>query len=344
MKNIYKKIQPFTGVLLFLLLTNACKQSGDQGDTSQATDTLQEQTQDYEGISLLGDTLHRPELSDTERTLYDSALLVAENNYRQDSTDLDHIIWYGRRLAYVGRFRDAVAVYTAGIKIHPDAPALYRHRGHRYITLRQFDKAVEDLKKASELIEGQPISPESNGLPLPHPNQQLSSLQFNIWYHLGLAHYLQGEYGNAAVAYEKCLEYADTDDATVAVADWLYLSYRRLGEDEVAEKTLGMIRMDMQVEENQSYYKRLLMYKGVLPPDSVLRIQGSEIYPSRDLTLATQGYGVANYYLDLGEAEKAREIFEMVVDGTYWPAFGHIASEADLLRMKDTIEKDTIDF
>jgi tetratricopeptide (TPR) repeat protein len=327
-----------------LLLAHACKQSGDQADTSQATDSLQKQTQAYEAISLLGDTLYTPELSDTERPLYDSALLVAEKNYQQDPSNLDNIIWYGRRLAYAGHFNEAIAVYTEGLKKHPDAPALYRHRGHRYITLRQFGKAAEDLKKAAELIEGQPISPEPNGLPLPNPGQPSSSLQFNIWYHLGLAHYLQGEYGNAAVAYEKCLEYADTDDATVAVADWLYISYRRLGEDEVAEKTLGMIHMDMQIKENQSYYNRLLMYKGILPPDSVLRIQGSEIYPSRDLALATQGYGVANYYLDLGEAEKARKIFEMVVDGAYWPAFGHIASEADLLRMKDTIEKDTIDF
>lgn len=345
MKKLFKKNPLIAGLLLFLLLSNACKQSADQSDTSPSADSLQKQTQAYEAISLLGDTLHTLALSDTAQKTYDSALAVAETNYRQDPNNLDHIIWYGRRLAYAGRFNDAVAIYTEGLKKHPDSPALYRHRGHRYITLRQFDKAAGDLKKAAELIEGQPIALEPNGLPVNNPSQQLSSLQFNIWYHLGLAYYLQGEYGNAAEAYEKCMEYADTDDATVAVADWLYMSYRRLGEDEVAEKTLGMIHLDMQIEENQSYYKRLLMYKGVIPPDSVLRIQGSEIYPSRDLTLATQGYGVANYYLNLGEAEKAMELFEMVVDGTYWPAFGHIAAEADLFRMNDTLEvKDSIDF
>ena len=36
----------------------------------------------------------------------------------------------------------------------------FRHRGHRYITMRQFDKAVADLSRAAELIEGKPDEPE----------------------------------------------------------------------------------------------------------------------------------------------------------------------------------------
>jgi tetratricopeptide (TPR) repeat protein len=326
--------------LILPLLLGACKQTGKEDNKADTVDSLQQKQPDYEALSLLGDTLRTLDLSEAERTLYDSALLVAEKNYQSAPDNLENIIWYGRRLAYAGRFKQSIEVYTKGIQKFPQSAALYRHRGHRYITLRQFDKAVADLNKASALIADQPVEPEPNGLPLPNPSTQLSSLQFNIFYHLGLAYYLLGEYGNAAEAYEKCLEYADNDDATVAVADWLYMSYRRLGEDEVAEKTLGMIQMDMKVNENQSYYDRLLMYKGMIPPDSVMQIEGGEIYPSRDLTLATQGYGVANYYLDLGDEEKAREIFQMIVDGTYWPAFGHIAAEADLRRL----QQDTVDF
>lgn len=334
MKKLIPFIQQIVGLLLILIVANSCKNSGDQTDNSQSKDSANVFTEDYEAISLLGDTLEILELSEEKKHSYDSALQIAANNYKKDSTNLDNIIWYGRRLGYAGHFKEAVAVYTNGLKTHPNEPALYRHRGHRYITLRQFDKAATDLKKAADLIEGQPIIQEPNGLPVENPSPRLNSLQFNIWYHLGLAYFLQGEYGDAAEAYEKCLEYADTDDATVAVADWLYMSYRRLGEDEVAEKTLGMIEMDMQVEENKSYYDRLLMYKGVIPPDSVIKIQEGEIYPSLDL--ATQGYGVANYYLDLGDTEKARQILQMVIDENYWPAFGHIASEADLYRMIDS--------
>ncbi len=331
------RIQLFTW-LIIMAMCYACTQSTTEDDSTQAPDAVPSESPEYEALSLLGDTLHTLELPEKQRAMYDSALQVAQNNFQQNPDDLENIIGYGRSLAYAGHFQEAIEVYTEGIKKHPESPALYRHRGHRNITLRQFDKAAKDLSKAAKLIENQPVKPESNGLPLPNPGQQISTLQFNIYYHLGLAYYLQGEYGNAAQAYEKCLEYADTDDETVAVADWLYMSYRRMGEDEVAEKTLGMIALDMKVEENQSYYDRLLMHKGMLPPDSVLKIEDSEINTSQDLSLATERYGVANYYLYMGEDEKAREILEIIVEGAHWPEFGHIAAEADLLRMNDSID------
>ncbi|MGH7595148.1 MAG: tetratricopeptide repeat protein, partial [bacterium] len=52
-----------------------------------------------------------------------------------------------------------------------------------------------------------------------------------------------------------------------------------------------------------------------------------------DLDIATQGYGVGNWYFYNGQAEKAREIFEKVIKGKYWAAFGYIAAEAELRRM-----------
>jgi hypothetical protein len=48
--------------------------------------------------------------------------------------------------------------------------------------------------------------------------------------------------------------------------------------------------------------------------------------------IATQGYGVGNWYLVNGDTRKAREIFERVVAGNAWQAFGWIAAEADLKR------------
>ena len=43
-------------------------------------------------------------------------------------------------------FRDAIDVYSRGIARHPGEPRLYRHRGHRYITVRDFDRAIDLLK------------------------------------------------------------------------------------------------------------------------------------------------------------------------------------------------------
>ena len=51
--------------------------------------------------------------------------------------------------------------------------------------------------------------------------------------------------------------------------------------------------------------------------------------------LATQGYGVANWYFVNGEVDKAKEILNKVLGGKYWSAFGYIAAEADVKRMEE---------
>ncbi len=43
-------------------------------------------------------------------------------------------------------------------------------------------------------------------------------------------------------------------------------------------------------------------------------------------------YGVGNWYFYNGQTEKAREIFERLLDGESWASFGRIAAEADLHR------------
>ena len=43
----------------------------------------------------------------------------------------------------------AINLFTKGIEKHPNDPRFYRHRGHRYISTRQYEKAVNHLLKAS---------------------------------------------------------------------------------------------------------------------------------------------------------------------------------------------------
>ena len=83
----------------------------------------------------------------------------------------------------------------------------------------------------------------------------------------------------------------------------------------------------MDILENGAYHARLLMYKGLRTPESVLNLNTAD-----DVQIATQGYGVGNWYLVNGDKAKAREIFERVVAGKAWTAFGFIAAEADLRR------------
>lgn len=327
----------FIPFLLLALFLWACGSSStEQKEEIRSSDKDSTVSKSFEALSLLGDTLYTLELPKERQAQYDSALNVALHNYKNAPQNLENIIWLGRRLAYMGRYREAIETYTKGISLFPNSPELYRHRGHRYISTRQFEKAVADLEKSAMLVKSIPLTQEANGIPIPLPeNDQPTTLQFNIYYHLGLAYYLQGEYGKAADAYEQCMEYSQTDDEIAATADWLYMAYRRMGEDEVAEETLAMIREDMNIKENEGYFERLLMYKGLVAPDSLLNIGSNVPLADRDLALATQGYGVGNFYLYNGEQQLGKQILEDIVEGRHWAAFGYIAAEADLARMKE---------
>jgi tetratricopeptide (TPR) repeat protein len=256
----------------------------------------------------------------------DSNLITARQNFNTDSSE-ENFIWLGRRLAYLNRYDEAIRVYNRGINQYPDSYKLYRHRGHRYISTRKFDTAIEDLKKAAELMQGKPIDIEPDGMPN-KLNIPLSSTQFNVWYHLALAYYLKADYQNAINAYQSCLAVSNNDDLRVATIDWYYMTLQRMGNKSAAEGLLKGITDTMNIIENDSYYKRLKMYQGKLPPDSLLRPDPED--PNFDLNLATQGYGVGNWYLYNEDSVRAREIFLKVVSGQSKSAFGYIAAETDL--------------
>jgi tetratricopeptide (TPR) repeat protein len=295
--------------------------------TSPVLRTLEEPTQAPEAISLFGKPLVSAAPPAEQKARLEADLAKAQADYDRNPYSADAAIWLGRRLAYLGHFRQAIDVYSRGIQQHPNEPRLYRHRGHRYITIRKFDLAIADLSKASQLIAGKPDEIEPDGAPnkagIPR-----STLQSNIWYHLGLAQYLTGDFAAALPSYREGMKVSKVnDDMLVATSDWLYMTLRRLKRDADARQVLEPIREQMDVLENTAYHQRLLMYKGLRTPDSILNLNTAD-----DVQIATQGYGVGNWYLVNGDRAKAKEIYDKVVAGRAWGAFGYIASEADLKR------------
>lgn len=284
---------------------------------------------DVEAISLLGDTLRRPTLADDVRARYEAALDTALTEYSR--TDLtpeqaaDALIWLGRRTAYLGRYREAIDIFSEGIARFPDDPRFLRHRGHRYITVREFDNAITDLANAVHLINGRPDEIEPDGLPNAR-NTPTSTLHSNIWYHLGLGHYLKGGFEQALGAYQQEAAIANNPDMLVATSWWRYLTLRRLGRDAEAEQVLEPISDSMDIIENQSYHKLLLLAKGVIPADSVLASLGSGDAPAD----AAVQYGLGAWYLLGGNEERADSLFRDLVARGNWAAFGVIAAEAEL--------------
>jgi len=281
----------------------------------------------FEAVSLLGKQLVAPPLPPDVLKQREEELAAARRDYDNKPNDADAIIWLGRRTAYLGRYREAIAIFTDGIAKHPKDARLYRHRGHRYITVRDFAAAIKDLQRAAELTRGKPDEVEPDGLPNPR-NIPIGSLQSNIYYHLGLAHYLDNNYERALAAYEQALALANNPDRLVSTIHWMWMTLRRLGRRAEAEKLLDRLGTDMDIIENRAYHQLVMMYDGQIAVEE-LRKQDPATTDG-----ATILYGVANWYFVEGRADEAWPIWRQIVDGGQWTAFGAIAAEADLARRR----------
>jgi tetratricopeptide (TPR) repeat protein len=279
-----------------------------------------------EATSLLGKPLVPAPQPEPQRLRNEENLASAKAVFDNDPSSAEAIIWLGRRTAYLGRFRDAIAIYTRGIERHPSDARFLRHRGHRYVTVRELDRAVADLSKAAALVKNRPDEIEPDGQPNAR-NIPTSTLNTNIYYHLGLAHYLRGNLDQALDAYRECLRFSKNPDMLVATSHWLYMTLRRLNRVNEAATVLASITAEMDIIENASYHKLLMLYKGSETAERLLPATGG-------LDAVTIGYGVGNWHLYNGRRDQARKIFATIVDtnASQWPAFGYIAAEAELAR------------
>ncbi|MTI21188.1 hypothetical protein E1176_09170 [Fulvivirga sp. RKSG066] len=308
-------------LILVLLATVGCKKKMDK--EKELTKGMEPQV-----VSLLGITYYEPLRDEKTQQKLEQNLKEAKKRFKANPSE-ENYIWLGRRMAYLSHYVHAIEIFSEGIEEYPDSYKLYRHRGHRYISIRDFDKAIDDLEKAASLMPKDTLEIEPDGIPN-KINQPLSNTQFNVWYHLALAYYLNGDFNIANKLYDKCMKTSVNDDLVCATTDWKYMTLRRLGEKSQADSLLQLIDRDMQIIENESYHKRLLMYKGLMSPDSLLEVSSAN--PDPDLALATQGYGVGNWYLYNGDSTRAYDIFNKVIEGKHWSAFGFIAAEAELSR------------
>ena len=239
------------------------------------------------------------------------ALAAFDRAIALDPTHADSFIGRGRTLARLRRYDEAFDAYGRAVGLDPADPMILRYRGHHYINVRKIDLALADLEKAEAMKED----------------------DFGIYYHLALAYYLKGEFSKAADAYAGCLRTATSDDDRVACYAWQYPSLVRAGREAEAKALLDRIRPGLDVSENESYLDRLLLFKGVRTEEEVA-VQMS----TGPLEQSTVGYGLGLWHLLNGRPEKAREYFVKATSGDYWPAFGFVAAEVELARMKQAPE------
>lgn len=228
----------------------------------------------------------------------DSALAAAPR-------DVHRIIELGLAQSAIRRYHEAIATFSKGIAIAPDSGILYRWRGHRYLSVRQLDSARADLQ---------------HGL-------QLDSTLYGCWYHLGIVKYVTGDFTGAAAAFAHALPLAPDSGEKAGSIDWSWMSLMRSGRRAEAQAVLDHYA-DAPPGGNV-YAQRLRLYRGQITPDQVLGPSDTA-----DIAVATSSYGVGNWFLLRGDTATAKQWFERSVRSGGWPAFGFIASEAELKRLK----------
>ena len=240
------------------------------------------------------------------RSLPDTdAVKTARAALAADPKNVARIIDLGVAQSGARQFREAIATFTRGLEIEPDNALLLRWRGHRYLSVREFDRAFDDLARGGKL------DPSIYG----------------IWYHLGVIQFVRGEFAAAAKSFATAQPIAPDAGELAGSTDWLWMSLSRAGRGAEAKAMLDR-RPDNKPVTN-AYTRRLQLYRGEIGPDAVVTAADTD-----DVQVATLAYGLGNWYLLRGDTAQARTWFERSVQSGGWPAFGFIASEAELRRSR----------
>lgn len=238
-------------------------------------------------------------LADTGAIARAAAALAAE------PTNIDRVIALGTAQSGARQFREAIATFTKGLTSAPDQPMLLRWRGHRYLTVRQFDRAEADL------VRGSRIDPSIYG----------------IWYHLGVIQFLKGDFAAAAGSFAKSQAIAPDAGELAGSTDWLWMSLARAGRS--AEAAAMLARRPDSLPTTNQYARRLQLYRGAIGPDRVLTPADTA-----DVSVATLSFGLGNWHLVRGDTASAKDWFSRAIASGGWPAFGFIGAEAELARLK----------
>jgi tetratricopeptide (TPR) repeat protein len=244
----------------------------------------------------------------------DQSTIEARKGLAADPGNIDLILRLSKAQAGRRQYKEAIASCTQGLALAPNNADLYLERGHRELGLRQFKAAQTDLEHAT----------------------QLSPQMLDAYYHLGLAHYFQAEFNEAAASFDKARSLAKNNDSLIDCSNWLYVSLRRAGKEQEAAQVLTRITPDVKnTEAHLLFYLRLLhFYQGQLTEEAVLPPAPAAGDLEGELAFDTVSYGVGNWHLYHQQKTEATSLFQKVVQGEAWNAWGFIGSELELERDK----------
>jgi tetratricopeptide (TPR) repeat protein len=141
---------------------------------------------------------------------------------------------------------------------------------------------------------------------------------------------MKGNYDKAVSSFRKCRNYSNNDDLKVITINWLFASYVKIGNRELAEALVATIssRMPGIIEdESRGYHDLIMLYGGYVTPRDLM---------DRNSADANVGYGIGNYYLLEGNIESAMSVFNRIMGTDQKDAIGYIAVEAELANLTNS--------
>jgi len=244
------------------------------------------------------------------RSLPDTdAIKIARAALEASPRSITRIIDLGVAQSGARQFREAIATFTRGLQIEPNNALLLRWRGHRYLSVRDFDRAHADLTRGG----------------------QIDPAIYGIWYHLGVVQYLRGDFADAAASFAKAQPIAPDAGELQGSIDWLWMSLSRAGRGDEAKAMLDR-KLDQRADFKpviNAYTRRLQLYRGEIVPGAVVTNADTD-----EVQIATLAYGLGNWYLVRGDKAEARKWFERSVQSGGWPGFGFIVAEEELRRLR----------
>ncbi len=212
------------------------------------------------------------------------------------------------------QYREAAATCTRALTLHPNNAGLLDERGHRELGLREFRLAQRDLARATAL----------------------DPANLDAFYNLGLAHYFQGQFPAAATSFGKACALAKSDDSLIDCTNWLYVSLRRAGQTAQAAQALKRIGPRVKnTEPHLFFYLRLEhFYQGSLTEAQILPARPANPNDTEaELSFDTLSYAIGNWRLYQNHnSQAAAALFQRVVSGNAWNAWGFVGSEVELAR------------
>ncbi len=242
-----------------------------------------------------------------EKRENDKALAGYEKAIALEPNNAEFHLGRARALARLSRHADAISETTKAAQLDPKNPTALRDRGHYLINLHRTGEAVKDLARA----------------------EQMEKNDREIYYHLGLAHYILGDFRRAADDWQGCLRNVKTDDDRISCSAWAYPSLVRAGRSAEAQKVLDGVPQTMKPKDNTAYYDRLMLFKGLAQEEDVAKTMEKDA-----ISKPTVGYSIGLWHLLNRRIDKAKSYFQTAASAEQKSAFGAVAAEAELKRMK----------